>query len=88
LDCSFFLKNVGSRTRKPIPKSIAMVLTSIPPTLCKSLSISPVLTCITFIGIRPRKVAKANFDSGTFKRGLEILMNQLGKSGVTLRNNR
>jgi hypothetical protein len=27
-------------------------------------------------------------ESGTFKRGLEMLMNQLGRSGVTLRNNR
>ena len=82
------MKNVGSRTRKPIPKSIATVFRSIPPTLCRSLSIRPVLTCITFIGIRPRKVARANLDSGTFKRGLEMLMNQLGRSGVTLRNNR
>lgn len=82
------MKNVGSRTRNPIPKSIAMVLRSIPPTLWRSLSIRPVLTCITFIGIRPMRVAKANFESGTLKIGLEMLMNQLGRSGVTLRNNR
>ena len=59
-----------------------------PPTDCSSLSIRPVFTCITFIGISPMKVARANFERGTFSMGDEMLMNQLGRRGVTLRNNR
>lgn len=67
-----------------------MILTlySNPPTLCKSLSIKPVFTWTTFIGINPIKVASANFERGTFKMGDAMLMNQLGSSGVTLRNKR
>jgi len=59
-----------------------------PPTDWSSLSIRPVLTCITFIGISPKKVAKANFERGTLSIGEEILMNQLGRRGVTRKNNR
>ena len=82
------MKKVGRRTKNPIPKSKATVLRSMPPTLYRSLSIRPVFTCMTFIGIRPRKVARANLESGTLRMGLEMLINQLGRSGVTRRNRR
>ena len=48
----------------------------------------PVFTWTTFIGMRPRKVASANFDRGTSRMGEEILINQFGRRGVILKNRR
>lgn len=73
---------------KPMTKSIATVLRSTPPTYYRSLSISPVFTCITFIGIRPSRVAKKNFEIGTSRIGEDMLINQLGNKGVILKNRR
>lgn len=43
---------------------------------------------MTFIGIKPINVAKTNFDKGTSKIGDDILINQLGRSGVILRKSK
>lgn len=41
-----------------------------------------------FIGIKPKRVARKNFDSGTFNSGDEMLMKKFGTIGVILKNNR
>mmetsp|Transcript_27552 Transcript_27552/g.27234 ORF Transcript_27552/g.27234 Transcript_27552/m.27234 type:complete len:81 (+) Transcript_27552:55-297(+) len=58
------------------------------PTSCIELIIVPALMCIQFPGISPKKVAVIKYFNDIPKIGLDILINQFGTIGVTLKNSK
>ena len=78
---------VGMSATQPSSISHKNWYGSNPPTVVASDSIRPVLRWTMFKGISPKKVASANWNSGTSNAGEDMLINQFGSSGVILRNN-
>lgn len=81
----FSVNKVGSRDSRPRPIRLARVLKS-RPTLCISLRVMPMDTNRYEYGISPTKEAKKKVLYGTPTTLDVILRNQLGHSGVILKN--